>query len=87
MSPRPRPDLTTPASIDTAAPVELTGGTAPTPRPVLLTAAEVADQLRVDVVTIRRYAARGELTAYRVGRELRFTLDDVRSWLDARRTT
>ena len=77
--------LTTPAPVDTAAPVELTEGPAPT-RPVLLTAAEVADQLRLDVYTVRRYAARGELTGYRIGRELRFDADELRTWLDARRT-
>lgn len=37
----------------------------------LLTTAEVATQLRVDSVTVRRMIRSGELRGYRVGREYR----------------
>lgn len=54
--------------------------------PVLLTAAEVAELLRVDVYTVRKYARSGELPSYRVARTLRFDAVAVRTWLDDRRS-
>jgi excisionase family DNA binding protein len=52
----------------------------------LLTAAEVAELLRVDVYSVRRWTRRGELTAYRVGRELRIPTSAIDTFLGARRT-
>ena len=51
----------------------------------LMTSDEVAAFLRVDVVTIRRLVNRGELTAYRVGSEYRFTRADLESYLQRQR--
>jgi len=51
----------------------------------LLTSDEVAEYLRVDVVTIRRLVTRGELTAYRVGGEYRFKLSDLEKYLQWQR--
>ena len=43
----------------------------------LLTTEEVAEFLRVDIVTVRRLVNRGELPAYRIGNEYRFTRADL----------
>ena len=43
----------------------------------LLTSEEVADYLRVDIVTVRRLVNRGDLTAYRIGGEYRFMQADI----------
>ena len=51
----------------------------------LLTSDEVAEFLRVDVVTIRRLVTRGELTAYRIGGEYRFKLADIEKYLQRQR--
>ena len=53
----------------------------------LLTSDEVAEYLRVDVVTIRRLVNRGELTAYRVGGEYRFTRSDLEDYLRRQRVS
>jgi excisionase family DNA binding protein len=53
----------------------------------LLTSDEVAEYLRVDVVTIRRLVTRGELTAYRVGGEYRFKLSDIEKYLQRQRVS
>jgi excisionase family DNA binding protein len=47
----------------------------------LLTTEQVAEWLRVDVVTVRRLIDRGELAAYRVGGEYRFERKDVQEYL------
>lgn len=63
---------------------------APTPvaaPAVLLTAGEVADLLRVDVYTVRRYARTAELPGYRVGQQLRFDQADVVRFLHERRSS
>ena len=49
----------------------------------LLTAAEVADQLRVSTMTIYRLIRRGELPAVRVGRNYRVRGRDLDAFLDA----
>lgn len=49
----------------------------------LLTAAEVADQLRVSTMTIYRLIRRGELPAVRVGRNYRVRDRDLSAFLDA----
>jgi excisionase family DNA binding protein len=48
----------------------------------LLTAAEVADQLRVSTMTIYRLIRRGELPAVRVGRNYRVRGSDLEAYLD-----
>ena len=49
----------------------------------LLTAAEVADQLRVSTMTVYRLIRRGELPAVRVGRNYRVRSGDLAAFLDA----
>ncbi len=51
----------------------------------LLTTEEVAEYLRVDVVTIRRLINRSELSAYRIGGEYRFTESDIENYLQRQR--
>lgn len=51
----------------------------------LLTTDEVATHLRVDVVTVRRLVARGELSAYRIGGEYRFAQGDLLAYLRRQR--
>src|SRR5579884_1810667 len=51
----------------------------------LLTSEEVADYLRVDVVTVRRLINRGDLTAYRIGNEFRFMKEDVDDFVKRQR--
>lgn len=47
----------------------------------MLTTEDVANYLKVDVVTIRRLINRGEIAAYRIGGEYRFTQQDVADYL------
>lgn len=49
----------------------------------LLTAAEVADQLRVSTMTVYRLIRSGELAAVRVGRNYRVRRGDLDAYLDA----
>ena len=51
----------------------------------LMTAEEVADLLRVEVVTVRRLVNRGELAAYRVASEFRFMQSDLETYLQQQR--
>lgn len=53
----------------------------------LLTTEEVADYLRVDVVTVRRLVNRGDLAAYRIGGEYRFTEPDVEEFVKRQRVS
>jgi excisionase family DNA binding protein len=48
----------------------------------LLTAAEVADRLRVSTMTVYRLIRRGELPAVRVGRNYRVREPDLEAFLD-----
>lgn len=48
----------------------------------LLTAAEVAEQLRVSTMTVYRLIRSGELPAVRVGRNYRVRADDLDEYLD-----
>jgi excisionase family DNA binding protein len=48
----------------------------------LLTSEDVANILKVDVVTVRRLVNRGELAAYRVGGEYRFKIRDINDYLN-----
>ncbi|HEY0756178.1 MAG TPA: Clp protease N-terminal domain-containing protein [Ktedonobacteraceae bacterium] len=47
----------------------------------LKTTEEIADYLRVEVVTVRRLATRGELPAYRVGGEFRFVAQEIQDFV------
>ncbi len=51
----------------------------------LLTTDEVAELLRLDVVTVRRLVARSELAAYKVAGEFRFQKKDVEEYLARQR--
>jgi excisionase family DNA binding protein len=51
----------------------------------LLTTEEVAEYLRVEVITIRRLINRSELGAYRIGGEFRFTEADLEDYLKRQR--
>lgn len=51
----------------------------------LLTTEDVAEYLRVDVVTVRRFVTKGELIAYRVGGEFRFMRNDVEDFVRQQR--
>jgi len=51
----------------------------------LLTTEEVADLLRIDPVTVRRLVTRGELVAYRIAGEYRFTETDVAQFVQSQR--
>jgi excisionase family DNA binding protein len=53
----------------------------------LLTTEEVADFLRVDIVTVRRLVNRGELPAYRIGNEYRFTRVDLEEFIKRQRVS
>ncbi len=53
----------------------------------LLTTEEVADYLRVDIVTVRRLVNRGDLTAYRIGSEYRFTRADLEDFVKRQRVS
>lgn len=41
-----------------------------------LTAREIADLLRVDIMTIYRYIKAGKIKAYKIGKEFRINKDD-----------
>jgi excisionase family DNA binding protein len=51
----------------------------------LLTTEEVAELLRIDPVTVRRLIMRGELTAYRIAGEYRFTPADLENFVESQR--
>jgi excisionase family DNA binding protein len=52
------------------------------PLETLLTTDDVANYMKVDVVTVRRLVNRGELAAYRIGGEYRFKTSDLRDYLE-----
>ncbi len=51
----------------------------------LYTTEEIAEYLKVDVVTVRRLVNRGDLTAYRIGGEYRFTETDITDFVKRQR--
>ncbi len=53
----------------------------------LLTTEDVANFLRVDVVTARRLVTKGELPAYRVGGEYRFMRNEMEEYVKRQRIT
>ena len=50
----------------------------------LLTIPEVADRLRVNQKTVRRWIDMGELAAYKLGRQWRISERDLRNFLNER---
>lgn len=58
----------------------------PTPRPTLLTSADLASMLSVHRNTVGRLVREGEITSVRVGRLMRFRHEDVESYLDSHRS-
>ena len=53
----------------------------------LKTTEEIAEYLRVEVVTVRRLATRGELPAYRVGGEFRFFTQEIQDYVKGQRVS
>lgn len=53
----------------------------------LLTTEEIAEYLRVEVVTVRRLIARGDLPAYRIGSEFRFMVSDIETFVRSQRVS
>ncbi|HLG62704.1 MAG TPA: Clp protease N-terminal domain-containing protein [Ktedonosporobacter sp.] len=53
----------------------------------LMTSEEVAEILHVDPVTIRRLVNKGELSAYRIGADYRFSPSDLQSYLQRQRVS
>ena len=51
----------------------------------LITTEEVAELLRIDPVTVRRLVTRGELMAYRIAGEYRFTAANVENFVESQR--
>jgi len=51
----------------------------------LLTTEDVADLLRIDPVTVRRLVTRGELVAYRIAGEYRFSSAGVENFVESQR--
>ena len=51
----------------------------------LMTTEEVAELLRIEPVTVRRLIMRGELSAYRIAGEYRFTRGDLEQFLESQR--
>ncbi len=51
----------------------------------LLTTEEVAELLRIDPVTVRRLVTRGELVAYRIAGEYRFTPAGIENFVESQR--
>lgn len=87
--PRPAasPVATTPATVDTTPAAVISDAPAGLRVDQLLTAAEVAELLRVDVYSVRRWTRKGELQAYKVGRTLRISAAAVDTFLSARRAS
>ena len=51
-----------------------------------LTVEEIAEKLRVKVYTVREWIRKGELVAYKVGRDYRVKKEDYETFLKERRT-
>jgi excisionase family DNA binding protein len=56
----------------------------PIPSP-LLTVKQVADILQWNAYTVSKKAEKGELPAFKLGREWRFRQEDLMAWIDAKR--
>ena len=53
----------------------------------LLIPAEVAETLRINVLTVYRYIRRGELNAIRLGKTYRINRDDLTRFLESKKVT
>ena len=53
----------------------------------LLMPAEVAETLRINVLTVYSYIRRGDLNAIRLGRTYRITRDDLTRFLESKKVT
>jgi excisionase family DNA binding protein len=53
--------------------------------PVLLTVKQVAEILQWNPYTITKKAEKGELPAFKMGREWRFRQEDIVKWIDEKR--
>ena len=51
------------------------------------TAKELAEKLRVNIMTIYRYIKAGKLKAYKIGKEFRIEKDGFQKFLDKTKTT
>lgn len=51
------------------------------------TAQELADKLRVNIMTIYRYIDAGKLKAYKLGKEFRIDREEFQSFLEKARTS
>ena len=47
----------------------------------MMTAGEVADYLQCSVTTVRRFASRGKMPHYRLGKLVRFRRSEIEHWL------
>ena len=50
------------------------------------TAKELAEKLRVNIMTIYRYIKAGKLKAYKIGKEFRIDKDEFQRFLDKTKT-
>jgi len=50
------------------------------------TAQELAEKLRVNIMTIYRYIKAGKLKAYKIGKEFRIEKDEFQGFLDKTKT-
>lgn len=50
------------------------------------TAQELADKLRVNIMTIYRYIKAGKLTAHKIGKEFRIDKNEFNKWLNKTKT-
>jgi putative molybdopterin biosynthesis protein len=50
------------------------------------TVEEVAKELQIHPVTVQRYIRSGELTAYKIGKIYRIHAEDLRRFMEGRRT-
>ena len=50
------------------------------------TARELADKLRVNIMTIYRYIKAGKLKAYKIGKEFRISKEEFNKFLDKTET-
>jgi excisionase family DNA binding protein len=62
-------------------------GTVMSPDPEWLSTARTAQRLGITPRTLYRFVTRGEITAYRLGRVIRFQQQDVDAFIDNRRIT
>ncbi len=49
------------------------------------TAEEVADILKLDIVTVRRYLAQGDMKGAKIGKSWRITEEDLKDFIKERR--